>query len=243
MRSNSIKFGLESDCAPPPSQTSVRSNSRKSIKVSKIDSLARTNNASEYKLSAYGLSHINLINLFDSGSDSRVYNVSSFLHMVILAIVTGQIPFGGREVRFVRGALSMTQKQFADLICVKPLTVIRWESSASKIPFADACTISGYLIDVLNLKQTFSESMNSISRHYRRPFGQNIDGHKGDFYIYFDGNNFIISERRPLNEVCITPDFTVSKDTVERSFYNTSSRHNFIVLGGGNEASSPKIVA
>ncbi len=93
---------------------------------------------SEYHYTECGLNHVFIEGAgeFDdhAGKESVTIPAIGQLHRVIAeGIVTRQARMTGRELRFLRTEMGLTQARLAAILKVAPLTVSRWERSESPV--------------------------------------------------------------------------------------------------------------
>jgi DNA-binding transcriptional regulator YiaG len=77
----------------------------------------------------------------DAGDEVlSIPNINGLHHVIALGIVTREAMMNGREMRFLRTEMGMTQAELAAIIHREPLTISRWERGESEID-ANAETI------------------------------------------------------------------------------------------------------
>jgi DNA-binding transcriptional regulator YiaG len=105
---------------------------------------------SEYRYTESGLDNIVIRGVSfvadDAGDDViRIPNVNGLHRAIALGIVTRKAMMNGREMRFLRTELGMTQAELAAIIHREPLTVSRWERGETDID-ANAETLIRLLV-------------------------------------------------------------------------------------------------
>jgi DNA-binding transcriptional regulator YiaG len=70
----------------------------------------------------------------DAGDEVlSIPNINGLHHVIALGIVTREVMMSGREMRFLRTEMGMTQAELAAMIHREPLTISRWERGESDI--------------------------------------------------------------------------------------------------------------
>lgn len=77
----------------------------------------------------------------DAGEEVlSIPNINGLHHVIALGIVTREVMMSGREMRFLRTEMGVTQAELAAMIHREPLTISRWERGETDID-ANAETI------------------------------------------------------------------------------------------------------
>lgn len=63
----------------------------------------------------------------------RIPNINGLHRAIAVAIVRRGMMMSGREMRFLRAEMGMTQAELADMIHREPLTISRWERGETEI--------------------------------------------------------------------------------------------------------------
>ena len=63
----------------------------------------------------------------------RIPNINGLHRAIAIAIVRRGMMMSGREMRFLRAEMGMTQAELADMIHREPLTISRWERGETEI--------------------------------------------------------------------------------------------------------------
>jgi DNA-binding transcriptional regulator YiaG len=63
----------------------------------------------------------------------RIPNINGLHHAIAIGIVKRQMMMSGREMRFLRSEMGMTQAELAEMIHREPLTISRWERGETEI--------------------------------------------------------------------------------------------------------------
>jgi transcriptional regulator with XRE-family HTH domain len=93
---------------------------------------------SEYKYTESGLDNVIIAGVSfvkDDASEMvvRVPNINGLHKAIATAIVTRHSMMSGREMRFLRSEMGMTQAELSDMIHREPLTISRWERGENDI--------------------------------------------------------------------------------------------------------------
>ena len=110
-------------------------------------------------------------------------NINSLHRAIALGIIKRKGSMSGRELRFIRTEMGMTQAELAALIHREPLAVSRWERSENEIERNAETIIRLHAIEKLDLPLNPSVSALSgwsISRAVEEPI--RIDGSNPDNY-------------------------------------------------------------
>lgn len=111
---------------------------------------------SEYRYTECGLDNVIIDGasfLVDDKGDNviRIPNVNGLHRVIALGIVKRKAMMSGREMRFLRSEMGMTQAELAEMIHREPLTVSRWERSESDIDANAETLLRLYAIEILKL--------------------------------------------------------------------------------------------
>jgi transcriptional regulator with XRE-family HTH domain len=92
----------------------------------------------EYKYTESGLDNVIIAGVSFAKDDAgesvvRVPNINGLHKAIATAIVTRHSMMNGREMRFLRAEMGMTQAELADMIHREPLTISRWERGENDI--------------------------------------------------------------------------------------------------------------
>lgn len=97
-----------------------------------------------------------------AGEETIVIHAIGLLHQVIAeGIVSLQSKMSGRELRFLRTEMGMTQENLAEILKVSPLTVSRWEREES--PIKDTAEMLVRLMAIERLELEVEISVNEVS--------------------------------------------------------------------------------
>lgn len=91
-----------------------------------------------YHYTECGLDDVYLLNGYDVvetpyGSGMTILDEDALLHVIALSLVQRRALLAGREVRFLRRRLDMTQAELAKLLRVDAQTLARWEKGETKL--------------------------------------------------------------------------------------------------------------
>jgi transcriptional regulator with XRE-family HTH domain len=111
---------------------------------------------STYRYTECGLDNVEIDGVAFVTDDSgepvvRIPNVNGLHQAIALGIVSRPHGMSGKELRFLRTEMGMTQAELADMIHREPLTISRWERNESPIDSNAETLIRAYAIEVLNL--------------------------------------------------------------------------------------------
>jgi DNA-binding transcriptional regulator YiaG len=112
---------------------------------------------SEYRYTECGLENV-IINgvsfVADDAGDAvvRIPNVNGLHSAIALGIVTRKNMMNGREMRFLRSEMGMTQAELASMIHREPLTISRWERGETEIDANAETLVRLQSIERLKLK-------------------------------------------------------------------------------------------
>lgn len=91
-----------------------------------------------YHYTECGLDNVYLVSGFDFVSDGREKEVViqdlEGLHKAIGRYLLGKADLSGKEIRFLRHEMSMSQVTLADLLRVSEQAVARWEKGKTEVP-------------------------------------------------------------------------------------------------------------
>jgi putative transcriptional regulator len=118
--------------------------------------------ATRYHYTESGLDNFYLENGFEMISTERGRGVRFHdlegLHAAIgRALIEEARPLTGKELRFLRVELLLSQAALARLLGVKELTVARWETGRTRIPAAVDAAVRALYLEKLDEKAKFSE--------------------------------------------------------------------------------------
>jgi putative transcriptional regulator len=116
----------------------------------------------KYHYTESGLDNFYLENGFEIVSTERGRGVRFHdlegLHAAIgRALIEETRPLTGKELRFLRVELLLSQAALASLLGVKELTVARWETGRTRIPAAVDAAVRALYLEKLDEKARFSE--------------------------------------------------------------------------------------
>jgi transcriptional regulator with XRE-family HTH domain len=111
---------------------------------------------STYRYTECGLDNVEIDGvsfLTDDSGESvvRIPNINGLHQAIALGIVSRRHAMSGKELRFLRTEMAMTQAELADMIHREPLTISRWERNESPIDSNAETLIRAYAIEVLRL--------------------------------------------------------------------------------------------
>lgn len=111
---------------------------------------------SEYRYTESGLDNVIIGGVSFVSDDAGVAvihipNVNGLHHAIAYGIVTRPAMMNGKEMRFLRSEMGMTQAELASMIHREPLTISRWERGETEIDANAETLIRLYAIDKLNL--------------------------------------------------------------------------------------------
>jgi DNA-binding transcriptional regulator YiaG len=93
----------------------------------------------------------------DSGEECVIIRNINGLHKAIAhGIVTRQCSMGGKELRFLRTELGMTQAELANMLHREPLAISRWEREELPIDANAEAIVRLYAIQTLELPENAS---------------------------------------------------------------------------------------
>jgi len=88
------------------------------------------------------------------------------LHNSIARRLTHQCaPLSGKEFRFLRVEMDMSQKSLADCINVSEQTVARWEKGSSTIPKTSDVILRGLYLESINHESNVGALLSLIAEH------------------------------------------------------------------------------
>lgn len=91
----------------------------------------------------------------DNGEDCiTIPNVNGLHKAIATAIVTRHASMSGRELRFLRTEMGMTQAELAEMLHRESLQVSRWERAESPLDANAETIVRLYAIQALNLPDT-----------------------------------------------------------------------------------------
>lgn len=143
---------------------------------------------SEYRYTESGLDNVIIAGVSfvaDDAGDAvvRIPNVNGLHSAIALGIVTRKVMMNGREMRFLRSEMGMTQAELAVMIHREPLTISRWERGETEIDSNAETLIRLHAIErlKLNVMDEVSEISGwSIPSAVQKPIM--IDGSDPDNY-------------------------------------------------------------
>lgn len=98
----------------------------------------------------------------DAGTEViRIQNINGLHRVIALGIVTRKTLMSGREMRFLRSEMGMTQAELAKMIHREPLTISRWERGESEIDANAETLVRLHAIE--RLKLPVNEGVSEIS--------------------------------------------------------------------------------
>lgn len=140
-----------------------------------------------FHYTACGLDNVYLKGGFVLSADGMSYAIERLeeLHdCVSMALIKGTHDLNGREFRFLRKELCLTQAQVAKLMGVDAQTVARWENGKNKSPIADRLIRTLYMSikhpeDGKNIDTVLNDISDlDIKEHREWLFEQNTKWHK-----------------------------------------------------------------
>ena len=123
--------------------------------------------AARYHYTESGLDNIYLENGFEivpteRGQGVRFHDLDG-LHVAIgRALIEEARPLTGKELRFLRVELLLSQAALARLLGVKELTVARWERGRTRIPAAVDAAVRALYLEKFDEKAKFSELLQAL---------------------------------------------------------------------------------
>ncbi len=107
-----------------------------------------------YRYTDCGLDNVFIARVSSLAADDvvRIPNVNGLHRAITLGIVTRGAMMNGREMRFLRTEMGMTQAELAAMIHREPLTIGRWERGETEIDANAETLLRLYAIERLKLK-------------------------------------------------------------------------------------------
>jgi len=111
---------------------------------------------SEYRYTECGLDNVIIAGVSFMADDSgdaviRIPNVNGLHRAIALGIVMRKAMMNGRDMRFLRSEMGMTQAELAAMIHREPLTISRWERAETEIDANAETLIRLHAIERLGL--------------------------------------------------------------------------------------------
>lgn len=111
---------------------------------------------SEYRYTECGLDNVIIAGVSfvsDDAGDAvvKIPNVNGLHRAIATGIVTRKTMMNGREMRFLRSEMGMTQAELAAMIHREPLTISRWERGETEIDANAETLIRLHAIERLKL--------------------------------------------------------------------------------------------
>jgi DNA-binding transcriptional regulator YiaG len=121
----------------------------------------------EYLYSECGLDNVIVAGVSfvndDAGEEIvRIPNVNELHRAIALGIVTRKVMMNGREMRFLRSEMGMTQAELAVMIHREPLTISRWERGETEIDANAETLLRLHVIGKLRLQ--VADEVSEISK-------------------------------------------------------------------------------
>ena len=112
---------------------------------------------SEYRYTESGLDNVIIEGVSFVSDDKgiavvKIPNVNGLHHAIAHGIVARHAMMNGREMRFLRSEMGMTQSELGSMIHREPLTISRWERGESEIDANAETLIRLHAIKLLKLK-------------------------------------------------------------------------------------------
>lgn len=101
----------------------------------------------------------------DTGEEVvRLPNIALLHRLIAKALIGKRGPLTGRELRFLRTEMGLTQAQLADIVQVDAQTVGRWERGETPIPGASDMLVRKLASERLDLDENLS--VEELARRY-----------------------------------------------------------------------------
>ncbi|SOC02161.1 helix-turn-helix domain-containing protein [Rhodobacter maris] len=113
----------------------------------------------KYHYTECGLDTVYLLNGFEVtetpyGRGVSIHDVDGLHRAIGLQLSEQSAPLSGREFRFIRHELDLSQKALAVLIGVDEQSIARWEKDKTKIPAPAQRLVGAYYRDKVNDEET-----------------------------------------------------------------------------------------
>ena len=126
-----------------------------------------------YHYTECGLDYVYLVDGFEivktaHGPTVRVNNASKLDRTIALAIVRRQNRLTGKEVRFLRGLLDMTQEEFGRVLGKDAQSVARWEKGKTELPATEDIAIRQIYLENSGYRQRFIDTSRQVAELRKR---------------------------------------------------------------------------
>jgi len=117
-----------------------------------------------YHYNCSGLDYIYLENGYEEFDDGISIHDMDGLHKAISKIVVDRPVMKGREFRFLRIEMNLSQIDIARLFGVSESTVRNWEANRTELPGPAANLMRGYYLQSIDDNSNLGEMLNRISQ-------------------------------------------------------------------------------
>lgn len=121
-----------------------------------------------YHYTECGLDYVYLVDGFEViktayGPAVQVANAGKLDRAIALAVVRHQKRLTGREVRFLRGLLDMTQQELGGALGKDAQTVARWEKGKTELPPTEDIAIRQIYLEKMGHRQRFIDTSRQVA--------------------------------------------------------------------------------
>ena len=121
-----------------------------------------------YHYTECGLDYVYLVDGFEViktayGPAVQVANAGKLDRAIALAVVRHQKRLTGREVRFLRGLLDMTQQELGGALGKDAQTVARWEKGKTELPPTEDIAVRQIYLEKMGHRQRFIDTSRQVA--------------------------------------------------------------------------------
>jgi len=121
-----------------------------------------------YHYTECGLDYVYLVDGFEViktayGPAVRVANAGKLDRAIALAVVRHQKRLTGREVRFLRRLLDMTQQELGGALGKDAQTVARWEKGKTELPPTEDIAVRQIYLEKMGHRQRFIDTSRQVA--------------------------------------------------------------------------------
>lgn len=118
-----------------------------------------------YQYKESGLDNVFLENGYRIEEDGSIFieDINGLHTAIAEKLVFAPRKLKGREIRYIRHYLDLSQKTLGEILGVDYQTVLRWETSKNKITNTAERFLRGLLYEVVNKNARFIEVMDTLS--------------------------------------------------------------------------------
>ena len=120
-----------------------------------------------------GLSNIRLVNGFEivetsHGKGVTIYDQEGLHEAIAMELCESESPLSGREFRFLRVQLNMSQKTLGKILNVSDQTVANWEKETHELPRSTDLIMRALFRESRNVESNVQETIRKINEIDRR---------------------------------------------------------------------------